>query len=119
MRPISLAEFRRAAPESQEQAAFVQWFRLTYPKTLIYAIPNGAHMSITQAVKLKREGLVAGMPDLHIPQWSLFVEMKRAKGGRLSDGQSGIIRHLRDIGHTVIVAKGWEDAATQIREFME
>jgi hypothetical protein len=116
VKTISLAEYRRTALEHPEQAAFVQWFHLTYPAVLIHSVPNGAHLSISQALKLAAEGLVSGIPDLHVPEWDLWIEMKRPRGGRLSVEQEEVIRHLRAIGQTVIVAKGWEDAAQQVRE---
>jgi hypothetical protein len=109
------------ATESQEQAALVSWFRCTFPGTLILSIPNGAHLAgsgpirAMKMAKLKREGLTPGVPDLFIPEWELWVEMKRTKGGRLSDEQETIIGYLRNIGQRVIVGEGWEDAAEQLR----
>ncbi len=98
--------------ETAEQTAFVRWFRL--------AIPNGAHLSGTrtrraaQMARLRAEGLVGGVPDLHIPAWSLWVEMKRSRDGRLSETQGRIIADLRALGDTVIIARGWQDARDQV-----
>jgi hypothetical protein len=100
--------------EHHEQALLVQWFRRTYPGVLIYAIPNGGARGIAAAARLKVEGVVRGIPDLHIPAWGLWVEMKRTKGGRLSPEQTVMIAYLDGIGQTVIVGVGFEDAKEQI-----
>ena len=69
------------------------------------------------AKRLKAEGVVRGIPDLFIPQWNLWVEMKRVSGGRLSPEQKAMITYLESIGNTVIVGKGAADASKQILEF--
>lgn len=102
--------------EDHEQTLFVQWFRRNYPGVLIHSIPNGGHRHIAVAAKLKVTGAVKGVPDLHIPAWSLWVEMKRAKGGSLSQEQKEIIAYLDGIGDKVIVGRGFEDAKQQILE---
>jgi|TARA_B110000211_G_scaffold57297_1_gene64014 hypothetical protein len=84
---------------------------------LIFAIPNGEKRAITVAKRLKAEGVVRGIPDLFIPQWNLWVEMKRVSGGRLSPEQKGMIGYLEGVGHKVIVGKGAADASKQILEF--
>jgi hypothetical protein len=111
-----------APSEHTEQVAFVQWFRLQFPGVLIFAIPNGAHLAGTiaqraaQVARLKAEGMVSGVPDLEIPEWGCYVEMKRQRGGRLSADQVRIHDALRRAGKRVIVGKGWEDAADQVRD---
>jgi hypothetical protein len=100
--------------EHYEQALVVQWFRRTYPGVLIHSIPNGGARSMATAVALKVEGTVKGIPDLFIPAWRLWVEMKRVKGGVLSPDQKEIIAYLERVGYCVIVGKGAEDAKTQI-----
>lgn len=104
--------------EHTEQCTFVQWFKMQYPHVLIYAIPNGGKRGIREAVKLKREGVKAGIPDLHIPQWRLWVEMKRQEGGRVSKDQKEVIEHLEKIGHTVIIAEGGLEAIKKVMFFV-
>ena len=98
---------------------FINWFRAKYPQVLIFAIPNGEKRAITVAKRLKAEGVVRGIPDLFIPQFNLWVEMKRISGGRLSPEQKGMIQYLEGIGQKVIVGKGAADASRQILEFLE
>ncbi len=108
--------------ESAEQAAFVEWFRLQFPRTIIASIPNGAHLAgdakdrARQMAKLKWEGLVPGMPDLCIPEWGpLWIEFKREKGGVVSENQKNIMGYLRGIGQPVIVAYGCDDGIRQVQ----
>jgi len=48
------------------QSTFVQWFRLNHKRHIVYAVPNGDKRSMLTAVRLKKEGVLAGVPDLHI-----------------------------------------------------
>ena len=106
--------------EHQEQVAFVQWFRLQFPKVLIFAIPNGGQRNKIVAAKLKREGTISGVPDLYSPYFNLWIEMKRVKGGSLSKNQKEVIEFLEhSCGHVVIIAKGWKDGAKQVMQFLE
>jgi hypothetical protein len=104
------------ASEHDEQVGFINWFRAKYPKVLIFAIPNGGKRSVGAGRKLKAEGVVAGIPDLFIPAWDIWVEMKRSKSGRLSPDQKKIIEYLESEGYKVIVGKGATDASRQIME---
>ena len=106
----------KGVSEHLEQARVVMWFRRTYPDTLIFAIPNGGLRSKSQALKLKVEGVVPGVPDLFIPAWRVWVEMKKAKGGKLSQEQQLMIKYLQSVNYCVIVGHGAEDAINQLTE---
>ena len=103
--------------EHAEQAEVVKWFRRTYPGIRIFAIPNGGWRSKTTALKLKVEGASPGVPDLCIPQWLLWVEMKRIKGGVVSPEQRDWLDYLNGIGHTAIVCAGADAAKDAIEKF--
>lgn len=103
--------------EHIEQVSFVNWFRATYPDVLIFAIPNGGLRHAAIARKIQAEGVVPGVPDLFIPAWKLWIEMKRAKGGRLSQDQQDIIGHLESCGYSVIVGYGFDDAKKKLLQF--
>jgi hypothetical protein len=100
--------------EHLEQVRLVSWFRREYPNVRIFAIPNGGGRSMSQGVALKSEGVVAGVPDLFVPAWLLWLEMKRETGGVVSPVQRDWIAYLQGIGHTVIIGRGFEDAKRQI-----
>jgi len=100
----------RIPSEHLEQVQFVNWARATYPDLLIYAIPNGGFRMPQTRKHLKEEGVQPGIPDLHIPELNLYIEMKRTKGGSLSKVQKHIIAHLKVIGCQVEVCLGFEEA---------
>ena len=100
--------------EHLQQVRLVSWFRRSYPDTRILAIPNGGGRSASQGASLKAEGVQAGVPDLFVPEWLLWLEMKREAGGVVSPVQRDWISYLEGIGHRVIVGRGFEDAKRQI-----
>lgn len=107
----------RVPTEHEEQREFVSWFRRTHPGVRIFAVPNGGRRGMAEAARLKVEGVSAGVPDLYVPAWHLWIEMKRVKGGRVDAPQADWHAYLRDIGHVVIVGKGAEDAKEQVDRF--
>lgn len=96
--------------EHWEQREFVSWFRRTFPGILIYSNPNGGKRDKITAAKLSVEGLVAGVPDLFIPRWKLYIEMKATEGGVVSAAQKKIIKQLKADGYHVHVCPGFESA---------
>ncbi len=108
----------RVPTEHEEQRNLVRWFRQTFKDVRIFAIPNGSQRSRTTGAKLKAEGVSAGVPDLFVPAWCLWVEMKRAEGGSVSVEQRDWHAHLRSIGHTVLVCRGFPQAKEEIEAFV-
>jgi hypothetical protein len=100
--------------EHEEQRELVSWFRQTYDGVKIYAIPNGGYRGKAAAGRLKAEGVLSGVSDLHVPAWNLWIEMKREKGGRLSQEQKDWREYVESIGHTFILGNGFEDAKNKI-----
>lgn len=107
----------RIPTEHEEQREVVKWFRQTHKGVRIFAIPNGGQRSIAAAARLKVEGVSAGVPDLHVPAWSLWIEMKRSKGGSVSAEQKDWIAYLEGVKHSCIVGKGADDAKAKITAF--
>ena len=96
--------------ESIEQINFINWFRFNYPKILIFAVPNGQLRNENIAMRLKKEGVLSGVSDLFIPEWHLWIEMKRTKGGRVSKEQKEFMDEMVRVGYQCEVAKGFEAA---------
>lgn len=96
----------------------VQWFKRTFPDVRIFSVPNGGHRHPAVAAKMKATGVASGVPDLFVPEWRLWIEMKRVKGGSLSPEQKDWIEYLDRVGYCVIVGKGAEDAKQQISAFL-
>jgi hypothetical protein len=69
------------------------------------------------AGRLKAEGVSSGVPDLFIPAWGLWVEMKRTKGGSLSAEQKDWIAYLESVRFYCIVGKGADDAKGKLQAF--
>jgi hypothetical protein len=109
----------RLPTEHEEQRELVRWFRQTWPGVRIFAIPNGGARSPATAGRLKAEGVSSGVPDLFIPAWGLWVEMKRTKGGSVSAEQKSWISYLESVGFCCIVGKGAEAAKGQISAFFK
>jgi len=103
--------------EHVEQREFVAWFRREFPTVRIMAIPNGGWRSKATAGRMKIEGVEAGVPDLFVPAWGVWVEMKRQKGGKVSTEQKDWIAYLERSGYTCFVCKGCEAAKEQVLKF--
>ena len=102
--------------EHEIQKQFINWFRGTYPEVRILAIPNGGHRNPIVGAKLKEEGVSAGVPDLFIPKWMYWLEIKSEKG-RVSLHQKEWIEYLRTLGYTVAVGYGLENCKDLILNF--
>ena len=102
--------------EHVEQRELVQWVRQMTPY-LIYAIPNGGSRGRSQGATLKAEGVLAGMPDLHIPELRLWIEMK-ASGGVVSPVQRAIHKQLQRFD-SVVVCFSTQEAIDVVTARME
>ena len=120
MRKILRTDPVLSAPsEHEEQRLVVEWFRRTYLDVRIFAIPNGGARNIATAGRLKAEGVSPGVPDLFVPAWRLWIEMKRATGGRVSKEQKDWIEYLIAEGYHALVCHGFDDARRQIVDFRQ
>jgi len=113
--------------EAQEQRMLFQWANMVkgaYPALeLLFAIPNGGRRDMIEARHLKETGVKAGVPDICLPvpahhYTALYIEMKRTKGGRVSEDQQGWIAALNRVGCLAVVCKGWEEARTVILNYL-
>ena len=118
MASIKTTASEAAPSEHFEQRELVRWFRQTWPGVRIFAVPNGSWRSKGTAGRLKAEGVASGVPDLFVPAWRLWIEMKRVKGGSLSPEQKDWNQYLQSVGYWVIVGKGADDAKRQISAFL-
>ena len=89
--------------ESYLQQQCIKWFKLQYPKLIMYSIPNGGNRNTREAVKLKREGTMAGVSDLFLAQPSghsagLFIEMK-VKPNKMTDNQIIFAKRIQEAGY--------------------
>lgn len=104
--------------EREEQTALVKWLLKEYPDLVFFSVPNEGKRTDFMKFHMRATGLLSGVPDLillfDVP---LFVEMKRTKGGALSDNQKQVIAWIRAAGYTVVVCRGFGEAKAAIQEF--
>ena len=114
--------------EDQEQIALVNWARMQekrYPELrLLFHIPNGGSRGKAEAGRFRAMGVRPGVPDLCLPvpvggYHGLYIELKRAKGGRVSAEQREWMDALRELGYCAAVCRGWEDAARIITWYLD
>jgi len=114
--------------EDEEQEALFHWAdaeSATKPWLKgMFAIPNGGYRAIKTAVRLKRTGTRAGVPDIFLPvsngrEHGLFIEMKRRKGGTVSELQRERMKMLSAEGYRCVVAKGCQEAIDAIMRYMD
>ena len=112
--------------EHDTQVAFCEWCKWNeqkYPALkLAFAIPNGGKRHVGVAVKLKAEGVRAGIPDWCLPvpiggYAGLWIEFKYDKN-KLSDSQSDYIALLEKNGHCVDVCYSVEEAMCTAVEYL-
>ena len=123
-----MSTYRPPVPtESAEQIALFEWAeraRGTYPELQwMFHIPNGGARSKATAGRLKAEGVKAGVPDIFLPESrfgyrGLWIEMKRQRGGVLSEPQKRWIRYLVQSDYYVARCDGWEDAKGVIESYL-
>lgn len=113
--------------ESAEQIAVFQWaaYRTgVYPELeLLYHVPNGGSRDPIEAARLKAQGVKAGVPDLVLPgargkYHGLYIELKRQKGGRLSDDQKKWLDKLTEQGYLALRRDGAEAAIKTIEDYL-
>ena len=114
--------------EHTEQVNLMKWWALACHKynldeRVLFAIPNGGERNIVVAARLKAEGVRSGVPDLflacgHNSYNGLFIEMKKAKGGRVSDNQKCYLDILKTRGYAVVVCHGWNEARSAIEGYL-
>jgi hypothetical protein len=105
--------------EHLEQREFVKWFRQTFVGVRIFAIPNGGARSTITASRLKVEGVSAGVPDLYVPAWRLWIEMKRTKGSSIDKNQKDWHQYLTSLGDMVIIGYGSDGAKNLVLEIAQ
>lgn len=115
--------------EHSEQVTLMQWWALAchgfgVPEACLFAIPNGGERNVIVASKLKAEGVRAGVPDLFLACGSscfngLFIEMKKTRGGRVSEAQRAYLDMLTERGYLAVVCNGWLEAKQIIEQYLK
>ena len=114
--------------EHIEQSALMSWVNnfgvKQYPELeLLHAIPNGSVRHIGTAVKLKKEGVKSGVPDLCLPvsrdgYYGFYIEMK-IKPNRPTPNQKWWHEKLREQNYYVFVCYDWPTAKTVLEKYLK
>lgn len=109
--------------ESKIQSQCVAWFRMQYPKLVLFAIPNGGKRNVITATIMKREGVLKGVPDLFLAKPSgqycgLFIEMKKPRGALTKD-QKNIHATLLVEGYGVIICRSLDEFIFWVNEYLQ
>lgn len=112
--------------EDTEQAAVISWAQWQQNRNpelkLLYHCPNGGSRNKAEAAKLKQMGVLAGVPDLHLPvpkgiYSGLYIEMKYGEG-RLEKTQREFLTAAAGYGCYAVCCYGAEEAIGIIREYL-
>ena len=108
--------------EAQEQYAVAEYLR--FLGVVFNHSPNEGKNDVQYIVKLKRMGMRVGFPDLFIyePRGSyhgLAIEMKRVKGGKLSEAQAKCLAELNERGYKAAVCRGFDEAKKIIDDYLK
>lgn len=117
--------------EIHEQEKFFSWInenKKKYPElALAHCSLNGVKLSPGAAVKAKKQGMVAGVPDIFLPIstitkhgdcYGLFIELKRIKGSKVSPEQKLFMAALEDQGYKCSVCYGADEAIETIKQYL-
>ena len=102
--------------EEPIQINCVDWFRLQYPKLIIFAVPNGGSRNVREAKNMKDAGVLRGVADLVIVGTNgrvLFVEMKAGKN-KQDDNQILFQQKVEKLGHKYIVCRSLEQFKKEV-----
>ena len=107
--------------ESDIQISCVKWFKMQYPRYVIFAVPNGGTRDRKEMIWMLREGILPGAADLIICGDNgkiLFVEMK-TKTGKQSKNQKNFEEKVTKLGFQYIVCRSLEDFIKAVRAWVE
>lgn len=128
-----MAKKKRKNVESTVQIAYVSILRQlaeNYPLDSvivsladIYSIANGGYRTASEAKRLKDEGVVAGMPDLHLPvsngAYATLYQEGKTETNTTSAVQVETHRKLRKYNHKVTVFHSLEEALQQVAQYFK
>ena len=113
-RGVAVAELN----ERQVQRGILAMARQLFPHVLLHHSPNGAHLAGGHAGPLLGDGMLPGYPDLAC-YWGggghLLMEVKRTKGGVVSDAQKAVHERLGTMGWPVSIVRSQDDAYHALR----
>lgn len=111
---------RRMNPEHVLQATLMKFWAINGRDDLMmFAIANGDLRNIAVAMRLKKEGVMRGVPDLccTLDQGRTgWIELK-AKGGSMTDEQKAFAAKVQKLGHHWALCRSLDEAAHVLQEW--
>lgn len=115
--------FRNSAPlEVAEHIALANYLR--WKGVLFNHSPNEGKRLPQYVAKLKRMGMRTGFPDFFVYEprggfHGLAIEMKRRRGGQVSDAQAACLEELERNGYKAVVCRGFDEARAVVDRYLE
>ena len=124
--PTATVGSRRAPRHLEDdlQAACIAAFRYEHPRLagLLFAIPNGGNRSAREGARLKKQGVISGVPDLQLavpvpPFAGLFLELK-VGANRPSPAQRLMLERLTAAGYRAVVVYSLAEFRAEISAYL-
>ncbi len=137
MKQTKKAIKQKPVTESVLQSQCVAWFRAQYPEIVIFAIPNAAKRSFSLAARMRKEGMVSGIPDLMVAKMkfetylfeemtvsgpiygALFIEMKRSDSEKTTANQDYYLQKLQEAGYKTAVCHSFDEFQQTVNEYLK
>lgn len=108
--------------EDDLQAQCIKWFRLQYPDLVIFHIPNGGKRNKFEAIRLKKQGVLAGVADLFLAKASkgyhgFFMELK-VGDNKLTDNQAIFEKQIIGQGYKFAVITSLYDFIFWVNDYV-
>jgi hypothetical protein len=120
IRRKELQEVMTKIDEFTIQKTFVEWARKQEFILLCFAVPNGFQSNRHNAIMMKREGLLAGVPDvfclLNNGKWAI-IEFK-TETGVVGPHQKAVIEKLQEGKQNVKVCRSTREAVLFVKEVL-
>ena len=120
IRRKELQEVMTKIDEFTIQKTFVEWARKQEFILLCFAVPNGFQSNRHNAIMMKREGLLAGVPDvfclLSNGKWAI-IEFK-TETGVVGPHQKAVIEKLQEGKQNVKVCRSTREAVLFVKEVL-
>jgi hypothetical protein len=121
---MRLKEKTKLPSEHAIQSSYLSWLKLQHPKVyeVTASFPNAGLRDPRYAMRLNREGMKKGFPDLGAvwpsgPYHGMFIEFK-SKKGVVREEQAYHLKNLSDRGYFCLVLRSLEEAIVETNKYL-
>lgn len=117
-----------ARSEYEDQVAVFEWAALNECRwpclKLLFGSIMGVKLHPKILNKMYKAGMKKGKPDIQLPvarggYHSLWIELKRLKGGKVKEDQKATIMALRHEGNAAFMERGSANAIKTIKAYLK